>query len=89
MRLCVKIKNVHALSVFEVHHALMKSVCDYETNTFPKALHNTIDGIYMRSDDASSLLSYVFYTQYKAVVLNLFVSADPFCCCESSCGPRD
>ena len=66
MSWCVKIKSVHAQSVFEVRHApiksSMKSVDYYEsiTKTIAKALRNTIDGIYMRSEDASSLLSYVF-----------------------------
>ena len=60
MRWCVKIKNVRAESVFKVRHAPMKSVHKYENITWLKALRNTIDRIYMRSDDASSLLSYVF-----------------------------
>ena len=36
-------------------------------SVYKKASRNTINSIYMRSEDASSLLSYVFQTQYKAL----------------------
>ena len=57
-----KNKERACLKRFWVRRALMKSVYNYEgiTKTITKALRNTIDGIYMRSEDASSLLSYVF-----------------------------
>ena len=54
-------ENKKRASFSEVRHALMKSVYNDENNNENITyLRNTIDGIFIRSEDASSLLSYVF-----------------------------